>query len=46
VARALADGLLRRLDLREGVELVASDSQRFAGGWTVRWRSPSRPWSR
>jgi phosphatidylglycerophosphatase C len=36
--RILADGLLRRLEVRDGVDIVASDIARFAGGWTVSWQ--------
>lgn len=36
--RVLADGLLRRLEVRDGIDLVASDIQRYAGGWVVRWQ--------
>lgn len=36
--RVLAEGLLRRLDAREGVDIVASDIGRCAGGWIVRWQ--------
>ena len=36
--RVLAEGLLQRMAIRETVELVASDSRRFAGGCIVRWQ--------
>ena len=40
--RALALGLMARLDLPDSVRLVASDVRRFAGGWTVAWQNNGR----